>query len=228
MINFRNKKIDSVFLANTKITKIFKGTDLVYQSIRLPDEYQEVEYIESTGTQIIDLGVKWTYNTSTKTVCEMLEAKTEALGCVGVRNSTSAVWGNYMNKTGTNYTCFGDKVNITFPQNMVDGNFHEWETNNTGFYLDGVKKTNLSGSTESLVSTNNIALFGRYDAVSGGIDRLGKWKIKSHQTYNNNVLIQDLVPCYRKSDGEIGLYDLVTDTFLINSGTGTFLKGGDV
>ncbi|MBR3423660.1 MAG: hypothetical protein IKG80_04140 [Clostridia bacterium] len=36
------------------------------------------------------------------------------------------------------------------------------------------------------------------------------------------------VPCYRKSDNEIGLYDLVTDDFLTNAGTGTFRKGGNV
>ena len=40
--------------------------------------------------------------------------------------------------------------------------------------------------------------------------------------------IIDLVPCYRKSDGEIGMYDLVSNTFFTNQGTGTFLKGADV
>ncbi len=45
---------------------------------------------------------------------------------------------------------------------------------------------------------------------------------------SNNELVQDLVPCYRKSDNEIGMYDLVSNTFYINAGTGTFIKGPDV
>ena len=37
-----------------------------------------------------------------------------------------------------------------------------------------------------------------------------------------------LIPCYRKSDGEIGLYDIVNNIFYTNMGSGEFLKGADV
>lgn len=36
-----------------------------------------------------------------------------------------------------------------------------------------------------------------------------------------------MIPCYRKSDGVIGMYDLVFGVFYQNSGTGEFLKGAD-
>lgn len=36
------------------------------------------------------------------------------------------------------------------------------------------------------------------------------------------------IPCYRKADNVIGMYDTVSQTFLINAGTGTFTKGSDV
>lgn len=38
----------------------------------------------------------------------------------------------------------------------------------------------------------------------------------------------NLIPCYRKSDSVIGLYDTVSKTFLVNAGTGSFTKGADV
>lgn len=38
----------------------------------------------------------------------------------------------------------------------------------------------------------------------------------------------NMVPCYRKADGEIGMYDLVSKTFFTNAGTGTFTKGAEV
>lgn len=46
--------------------------------------------------------------------------------------------------------------------------------------------------------------------------------------YDNNVLVRNFVPCYRKSDNQAGLYDLVNDKFYTNSGEGVFLTGPDV
>ena len=40
-------------------------------------------------------------------------------------------------------------------------------------------------------------------------------------------MVRNLIPCYRKSDDVIGLYDTVTGTFYTNDGTGTFGKGND-
>ena len=40
--------------------------------------------------------------------------------------------------------------------------------------------------------------------------------------------IRNFVPCYRKSDNVIGLYDTVEGVFYTNAGTGSFTKGVDV
>ena len=42
------------------------------------------------------------------------------------------------------------------------------------------------------------------------------------------MLVRDFIPCYRISDGVIGLYDKVSGKFYTNAGTGTFTKGADV
>lgn len=41
-------------------------------------------------------------------------------------------------------------------------------------------------------------------------------------------VVREYIPCYRKSDGVIGLYEKFTDTFLENAGTGAFTKGADI
>lgn len=41
-------------------------------------------------------------------------------------------------------------------------------------------------------------------------------------------LVQDFIPCYRKSDNVIWMYDLVGKQFYTNSWTWTFSKGADV
>lgn len=42
-----------------------------------------------------------------------------------------------------------------------------------------------------------------------------------------NEVVREYIPCYRKSDGEIGLYERFTGAFLTNTGSGTFTVGED-
>ena len=44
----------------------------------------------------------------------------------------------------------------------------------------------------------------------------------------NDIVTREFIPCYRKQDGEIGLYDLINNQFYSNDGTGQFSKGADV
>lgn len=53
-------------------------------------------------------------------------------------------------------------------------------------------------------------------------------KIYSVLLEKDSTIVADLVPCYRKSDGEIGLFDIVSEQFFVNTGTGEFTKGADV
>ena len=41
----------------------------------------------------------------------------------------------------------------------------------------------------------------------------------------NNEIKADFIPCYRITDNEIGLYNLVDNQFYTNQGTGEFLYG---
>ena len=49
----------------------------------------------------------------------------------------------------------------------------------------------------------------------------------SAQIKQGNTILHNYVPCYRKTDNVIGVYDTVTGTFYTNDGTGTFGKGND-
>lgn len=60
----------------------------------------------------------------------------------------------------------------------------------------------------------------------GSPDRLNsRGYIHRFKHYKNGSLVADLIACYRKSDGEIGMYDLITDTFFLNQGTAALMKG---
>lgn len=73
-----------------------------------------------------------------------------------------------------------------------------------------------------------IWLFAKEATNSTNIDVKGGCDIYWCQLYDGENLLHNFIPCYRKSDGEIGMYDTVSKTFYTNAGTGTFLKGEDV
>lgn len=55
-----------------------------------------------------------------------------------------------------------------------------------------------------------------------------KMRLYSCIISENDVEMRNFVPCYRENDNAIGLYDLVTNNFFTNQGTGSFIKGGKV
>ena len=53
-------------------------------------------------------------------------------------------------------------------------------------------------------------------------------RIRSFVHKISGNLVNDILPAKRIADNSIGMYDLVTNTFLVNSGTGSFVAGGEV
>lgn len=196
--------------------------DKVENFALFPEEYQRVEYIKSTGSQYIDLDFK--ANQDTKIVIDSNVITTEGVtpsifgGSPGYFNFTTISYhpGGYFWWNGYESGYKGEKDEafertiITIDKNKCYRNqelvgeftYTEWE------------------------DTNNIYLFGRNN--NGVLDDSGEAIIYSCRLYDNGKLIRNLIPCYHKESGIIGLYDLVNATFYINSGTGTFVIGDDV
>jgi hypothetical protein len=72
----------------------------------------------------------------------------------------------------------------------------------------------------TIFATRNTAYVGYIEHSSA--------KLYSCKIYESGTLVRDFVPCYRKSDTEIWVYDLVTNAFFTNQGTGTFTKWNNV
>ena len=99
-------------------------------------------------------------------------------------------------------------------------------TNSTLVY--GEYSINLTkGSWESI--TENLRIFGYLNSKGVEIP-MDRYNIVLYggKIYDNNILVRNFVPCYRKADNAIGLYDIVNKQFYDNNGTGRFVKGEDV
>ena len=204
---------------------------------RLPSAFQEVEYIESAGTQYVD--TQCIVNSSTKVKLE------SALSVAYTSQSQYAcIIGTTGNSTSNPAFCIYVNTQYVggrfgqYPSGTTASLFSlvEWGTNTKHYIeceinsLSVDNQTPITASMEYATLSNSLKLFvrGGYNSAVFNSDSYSKAKLYSCKIYDNDVLVRNFVPCYRKSDNEIGLYDLVNGVFYINAGTGTFTKGADV
>lgn len=197
--------------------------------LRLPSEYQEVEYIENTGTQYIitDLlfpkelenpKIEWGF---------MQIAVPSGDNMVFGYWSNGSIYFEVYNSTALSYASIGknhyDRIsNANLTKDMFIAGVMTKET----MYLNGYSyATNAEDTIDQ--SVRPMAIFA-WNSSSGRTYTNKGVRIYYLRFFDGNTKMADYVPCYRKSDGEIGMYDTVTKTFYTNSGTDTFLKGADI
>jgi len=194
---------------------------------RLPNEYQEVEYLESHGTQYINTGYSFQSDIQeiTLSFSGVLGASTN-VAISGSQTSSarnSIFWYNSNTNLGLG---LGDNsagtsagTLLSLQKNIVVANI---TSGNYSVVINGTTPT-TSTYTGSVVTGKSYYLFGSNynDTLEGG----GSYKIYEVQLKDNSVLVRNFIPCYRKSDNEPGMYDLVNNQFYTNQGTGTFTVG---
>ncbi len=93
---------------------------------------------------------------------------------------------------------------------------------------NGTRKVNASINDTLTTQSVPVAIFGYNSASSGAVTSKREYKLYSARCSRKHEVVREYIPCYRKSDGEIGLYEKFTGQFLTNAGTGAFTAGSDV
>ena len=188
----------------------------------LPDNYKQVEYIESSGQQYINLGFPISNTMNFYIKCQCLAA-----GFVfGCRTGPSS------NVSGFNFDSTGSLIGIRMGQTILSGNIgwevgkiYEVKIENRNCVMNGnVISTTAYGSN---YYSGNCYLFacnnnGSLSNTIYNSNRIFRFKI-----YNNNATILDLIPCISPNN-EVGMYDLGTGTFFGNNGSGVFTAGPEL
>lgn len=134
-------------------------TKVIYYNLP-KEEYKQLDFLESTGTQYIDTGVK----------------------------------GQVANKVESKYIVSGDKSTFN---------------NVTNYNKDD----------------RNLVIFAEYADMSdpeSDVKNMASTKIYGFKIYMDNIVIREFVPCYRVADNVKGMYDMITEQFFENAGTGEF------
>lgn len=91
---------------------------------------------------------------------------------------------------------------------------------------NGIRKGGAAISATLTAHTAPISIFGYNSASSGAVSSKREYKLYSARISDGHEVIREYIPCYRKSDGVVGLYEKFTKTFLTNAASsGSFTYG---
>lgn len=235
MINFDFSTLQALSIPEGDVIKITKlDGSLIWEAVtgRIPKEYQEVEWIGTDGNSyfVSDFEInnldKFTIH---YTYLVPQSGNTYMFGANGT-SSTSRFMHRYGSFVVNTVANSGASFIIDF---LHDNVFHTYkiECEHQGemvIYKDGalLKKSTFYNNRDYYkfgVLCNNYNNPASYRAVNGC--KIAELRFVDDTTGED---VFNPVPCYRKSDGVIGMYDTVADKFYTNQGTGTFTKGADV
>jgi hypothetical protein len=94
---------------------------------------------------------------------------------------------------------------------------------------DGIRKGSASISATLTTQTAPVSIFGYNYASSGNVTSKREYKLYSARCSKGYEVVREYIPCYRKSDGVVGLYEKFTGQFLTSDAEGTaFVYGEEV
>lgn len=184
---------------------------------------REVEYIQSTGTQYIDTGIKPTdtYGYKIKNTYTAGGGEQCAIGCMdngnrfvgiytsGSANAISGAWGDYVgflpSYTWTTGTILDVKCNYK---------------NNRKMIIDNTEMKDISDVHITGTISNSIYIGARN--YGSNVTKM-QGKIYGAEITNNIDTVAKFIPALQ--DGQAGMFDKVNKVFYPNAGTGTFTTG---
>lgn len=181
----------------------------------LPSGYKQLEYIESSGTQFIDTGIKAKNNTKVIAECNI----TYGTNWVMILGSydTGAYFSWRANATNI-YAYYGSQNksgNGATGKQTIIANGSKWSDSANSFVF----------SDASFTAPSTMYLFSVHNGGSSYAN--ASMKLYACQIYDDGTLVRNFIPC-RTPNREIGLWDDVNGQFYANAGTGSFTAGTEV
>ena len=200
--------VEGIFYGNKGTGTFYSGSPKGQEDI-----IEEVEYIESTGSQYIDTGYIANSNTKVEITLQDQDINFYENYFGGskfrfLRNSTN------VNTYIVNPEYGRNSINVDFTSKitLTYSNLGVWD-NNKNIYANS-----LSMSTD----TKQMLIFASYNG--NNFDRYGNFMLYRFKIFEGEKLVRDFVPC-RLNYTRYGLYDKVEGKFYGNLGTGEFTGG---
>lgn len=193
----------------------------------LPETYQQVEYIATEGSSYFATGVGVPIGAAVTVKAQALAKPSAVSNAAGNNEGTlfrsyccfSAATANYVGVYYGNVNCFVQLPNLYASPTTITSVF--------GAGTISVEASNVAGSASNSASASAPAITNLQVGHTG--DAGGKFigRIYGVTVKNNLTELLKLIPCYRKADGTVGMYDTVNHRFYGSEST-AFTKGPNV
>ncbi len=198
----------------TTVVRVGNSTEIPI----LPEGYTQIEYIKSTGQEYIDTGIAPTD--------DLMLSTTILIDKSGPYNRAAfgAAWNNksfFLGIASENLIYFhSNGVSKPIPVDMA-----------TPISMECTVPRIVVNGVEYLMEGSGGNPSGQIRLFWVGSDeyptRKGVLTLYWCKMTKNGEVVRDFIPCINPS-GEVGLYDLVTDTFYNNGGAGAFVPGSEI
>jgi len=229
-----------------EVVKVMCDGDVLWERGGLPSIYQQVEWIKAENNvgAYIDLGFAFD-TAATIYIEQFLEstpqwlASTEQTYIFGAAESNgkyrcmftspnnqygSFIYGSdgttYINAIGKFLSIGKNRLKFVYQK----GDLYWKNLDTDEISTVGTKQIEYTMSKNLFLFAQNYNGKVRFSGSGGHVRKLGLFSYYD----KNDTLICDLIPCCRKSDGVIGMYDLARGLFLTNVGTGYFEAGPEI
>lgn len=232
MIIKNNKVVEHLYHGDNHIVQVYQGDILVHncEEARLPYAYQEVEYVKGGNGAYVDTKIIGNTNTIVELdfLCTKLTTDNSItpFGWLNVASDkrVNSLTINLSADTKARNTRFGSSYFSSANTGKRDERY-KCRLDKNGFIVNEKKyKYNASPSKFSTLGT--LGIFECIGFEAGQTD--GEYKIFSCVIYNEDNCIGNFVPCYRKKDKKVGMYDTITKTFYPSATSTPFTAGADV
>lgn len=245
-MNFTNVKDLSVPVNGTDkgVYKIKNANGDVLWASYTKYPYRRLGFILFTGSEYIDLGFKpgSTGNQGVQKLTALIQGPTASgtygvlLGCAGDSTSSGSMRilvqtsaDQMGHRVGRNSSTFGHSAQFSSSDYYI---FRLRTTSNSSTYVDiqdadGNLITGTNANTSATYTVNNMpneCIMGYNSGgsiVSNGYITGSVKRFQQHASDGASALIKDMYPCQRRSDGKLGLFDVINQIFYPMQGTNT-------
>ena len=216
MLKLGEKIINKLYLGDKKIAKVFLGDKLVYQSQKITF----LDYIIFDGASWIDTGIKPVFGDELEITAQIGEA-VAGQNYVLFGTGTSSIQFTGLIESGRVFNrYFGTKAGTSVGHDTTTTSHTYLFKNDGSVYQNGKLITSPFTVTEATVNSN-LTIGTRGYVTEYWLGNIYSVKLISA----NGTVKLDLRPCIHPN-GTVCFYDLVTNKYFYNQGTGELKAGG--
>lgn len=215
MLKLGNKIISDLYLGDKRIAKAFLGAKLVYEKILGQPIF--LDYIEFDGNSWIDTGISY----QDCTVECGLTCPTSDRQLMGWASYASTYWGI----TNSQFELGGGSV-------LTNSDTTKYSEVKIEVAISDKRYLTLSHNGNSIKRQGNVGS-ETYNYVIGAVPNTYSCGFIGNLYFHRFIspdgeLIQDLRPCLHPKTLKACMYDMVTEKYFYNQGTGTLTAGNKV